>query len=328
MEKSIFSKTILAAVAALTLIGCQGRESNPMKGYSNLDEAVPLNNQKPRTQAYLGDLFEVDVNNGDKKMVFNFTQGVAKSYNLSFRMLVEKVTSTAKLELPAEWQNKGIQLVPSGSGWVLSWTPPLVKSSISFDAKIVLTASTSDIKTKKILENKDLSLPITIAVQRQEAEPKITGISGIDSKTTYKADKPVSLRVAVMDPNKNDSKEDPFIFFVEPVGKLMPEQGAGTADTKGKGYVISVNSFFRGRPVKTGANTWSVDYTFEPSAFLREMEKNNIDLSKYPDEITVVSSVTVVSYGQASPEVSVAIKMENPKKVKTEVKPSAQGAKP
>ena len=327
MEKRIFSKqNITAAIAAIALMGCQGsdplkRESNPHKGFTSFEEAVPAHDQKPRPQAYVGDLFVVNVDNGqDNTLFFNFSEGVAKSYKVNFRMLVENVTYTTKLELSEEAQKLGISWNSNGT---LSWTPPVktipaTRGSVSFDGKIVLVPSTTDSKAQKLLTNKQLATKIKLVVSRQEAEPKIVRVEGINEKTVHYSAKPTAFRITVSDPAMGEQR-DPVVHFADSVGKLTSEQ------INEKGYVSSVNSFFRGKAVKAGANgTWTINYTFEPSAFLRDAEMNNVDLSKLPDVITVVTTVTVVSYGQTSPETSLVIKIKNPK-AKTET--PKQGAK-
>ena len=324
MEKSIFSKLTIAAIAALVLGACQGsdplkRESNPVKSYKTVtDEAVGIHEQKQRDQAYATDLYVIDVNeNGKSTLVFNFVEGVAKTYKLNIRTLVDKATFTAKLELAKEAEGKGITLNPNGS---LSWTPaaktiPMTDSSVTYKGKIVLVAATTDTKAQKLLANKDLSTPIEIKVSRQEATPTIKSIEGINDKTVYSA--AVPFRVTVNDPAMSDVR-DPMVRFVEPVGKLTDEQ-------KNKKYqVISTQSFYATSATKLGGGSWTINYSFEPSIFVLECEKRNIDLSKLPETITVVSNVIVVSYGQMSPESSIAIQVKNPKAVKTA---STQGDK-
>lgn len=327
MKKSTFSKLTSVALAALVMGGCQGsdplnRESNPVKDYKEIiDEAIPLQDQKQRTQAYAGDLYVIDVNeNGKTKMIFNFAEGVQKTYQLNVRMLVEKVTFTAKLELPKEAEGKGITWNPSGS---LSWTPPsrtipTTQSSVSYKGKIVLIPVTTDPKAIKLLANKDLSTEIEIKVSRLEAEPKIKAISGINDKTVHPGAFNFSLTVS--DPAMGEVR-NPVIQFVDPVGKLTAEQ----KDPKKKEYVqvISTQSFITQSVVKSGT-TSTVNYKFSPARFVEECELNNIDLSKMPEELTVVSNVVVISYGQTSLESSIAFQIKNPKAVKA---PATQGAK-
>lgn len=324
MEKSIFSQQTVAALMALILMGCQGsdplnRESNPVKDYKKItDEAVPLHDQKLRQQSYAGDLYVLDVSeNGKAKMIFNFAEGVAKTYNINIRALVDKVVYRAKLVLPSEAEGKGITLSSDGK---LSWTPPAktipaTQGSVTYKAKIILEASTVDAQAKKLLANKDLTTDIEIKVSRQEAEPKIKSIEGINEKAVYESNQKVKFRMTVIDQAMSEVRS-PVIHFEEPVGNLTDEQ-----KTK-KGYVMSVNSFARGKVTKLGNGTWAVDYTFWPDSFFAECAENNIDLSKIEsDVITVVTSATVVSYGQKSPESNIAIQIKNPKKA------AAQGAK-
>lgn len=328
MEKSIFSKLAIAAAAALVIVGCQGsdplkRESNPIKNYQTIaDNAVPLHDQKQRTQAYASDLYVIDVNdNGKTTMVFNFAEGVSKTYNLNVRMLVEKVTFVAKLELQKEAEGKGISWNPNGT---LSWNPPAktippTESSVTYKGKVVLVPSTNDPQAKKLLANKDLSTNIEIKVSRQEATPTIKAVEGISEKSVYQ--NAVPLRIVVSDPAMGDVR-DPMVRFVEPVGKLTAEQ----KDPKKKEHVqvISTKAFFQTTSTKLGSGTWAVNYSFEPSIFELECQKNNVDLTKMPEVITVVSNVIVVSYGQMSPESSIAFQYKNPKAVKA---PATQGAK-
>lgn len=222
--KKVYLKNLIAFAAAFVLTACQGshpgnRESNPFKGTAQeiKDGAVPLTDRTPKTQSYVGDLFQFDVDNGtNKKFVFNFSQGVNKSYTVNFRMLVDKVAYTAKLELPPELQGK-VSWTQSGSAWVLSWTPaaniiPATKGSLTFDAKIVLVATTNDVKSQKIIANKDLSTPVQITVQRHEAEPKIVRVEGINEKAVYKSTQPLAVRLVVSDPAMGQQR-DPVINF-------------------------------------------------------------------------------------------------------------------
>lgn len=319
MEKSIFSKLTITALAALFIGGCQGsdplnRESNPVKDYKAVVEnGIPLQDQKQRTQAYASDLYVIDVNdNGKSTMIFNFAEGVAKTYNLNVRMLVEKVTFVAKLELPKEAEGKGISWNPSGA---LSWTPPAkiipaTESSVTYKGKIVLIPSTNDPKALKLLANKDLSTNIEIKVSRQEASPSIKAVEGINDKTVYESS--VQFRLVVSDPAMGQVRA-PVVQFVDPVGKLTAEQ----KDPKRKDHVqvISTQSFVTRSVVRSGT-TSTINYSFSPSRFVEECEMNNIDLSKLPEVITVVSNAIVVSYGQTSPESSIAFKIKNPKAVK------------
>lgn len=326
MEKETFNK-ILTAAMALALVACQGsdplkRESNPVKNYSDVTEkAVPYQDQSARTQFYSGEAFEFGVVNDKKqKYVFNFVQGTSKTFTVNFRMLVDKVTYKANLELPEELKDKGIQWIQSGPSWTLSWTPargtiPATKGSLTFNAKIVLVATTNDEKAKKLLANKDLSTPVEITVQRPEIEPTIK-ISGLNEKTIYKADKTVPFTLVVADPAMSQ-ETDPAIKFSGPIGGLTEEQ------ITRKGYVKSSTSFTLVSAVNLGNGTWNLGYEFVPSSFLSEVDRARIDLTKLPDVITVVSSVSAISYGQSSPDISIVFQIENPRKTKV----AAQGDK-